>query len=83
MTDLNLMPVFVDIHINRPAKPVDNPRQIRNFLILCKAYALGIYSTDSRLLDLFAAANTMDDRTIDDMVVAICDCEGAYVKHVI
>lgn len=50
---------------------------------MTRAFALGLYSTDASLNELFAMAGTVTDQTIDDLVVKICDAEGPHVKYTI
>jgi len=50
---------------------------------MCRAYALGVYSTDATLAELLAMANTVTDQTLDDMVVRIVEAEGVMAKFTI
>ena len=74
---------IVDLHFHNPPEPSADQKQRRNFLILAKAFALGIYSTDATLDELFAMAATITDMTIDDLVVSICNVEGPNAKYTI
>lgn len=74
---------IVDLHFHNPPEPTADSRQLRNFLILTKAYALGVYSTDATLAELLAMANTVTDQTLDDMVVKIVEAEGVMAKFTI
>lgn len=73
---------IIDIHMNRPTVASSDKIQIRNFLILTKAYAIGAFSTDATVEELFNVAKTMDENTLADMVTAICS-EVDNAKHVI
>lgn len=74
---------IVDVCYHNPPIPTADPRQLRNFLILTKAFGLGVFSTDATLDELLAMAGTVSDQTIDDTIVKIVEAEGAYVKHTI
>jgi hypothetical protein len=74
---------IVDVHFHNPPEPTTDQRQLRNFLILAKAFALGIFSTDATLDELLAMASTVSDQTIDDVVVKTVEAEGIYVKYTI
>jgi hypothetical protein len=74
---------IVDLHFHNPPEPTAKQYQRRNFLIMCRAYALGIYSTDATLAELLAMANTVTDQTLDDMVVKIVEAEGVMAKFTI
>lgn len=79
---LQPMRPIVDLRFDQPRKPAERERR-RRFLILCKAFSLGVYSTDATMAELLAMAGSVSDQTIDDTVIKIIDAEGINVKHTI
>ena len=77
------MRTIVDMYFNKTPQPKGEQKQQRNFGIMCRAFALGIYSTDATLDELFAMAATITDMTIDDLVIKICNVEGPNAKYTI
>lgn len=74
---------IVDVHFHNPPNPTADQYQRRNFLILAKAFALGIFSTDATLDELLAMAGTVSDQTIDDTITKTVLAEGVYAKYTI
>jgi len=73
---------IVDIYHVVPGLPPGTKR-MKNFLILCRAFALGIIKTDATLEEMFAMAEHFTSQTIGDLVAKIVILEGNDAKYVI
>jgi hypothetical protein len=73
---------IVDIYHVVPGLPPD-PKKLRNFMILCRAFGLGIIKTDATLAEVNAMAEHFTNQTIGDLVTKIVILEGNDAKYVI
>jgi hypothetical protein len=74
---------IIDINLHPDPQLILPPETRRRFLILAKAFSLGLIDTDGSLADLMLSAESMTDPTISDILARIVIAEGPYAQHTI
>jgi len=74
---------IIDINLN-PTPQLLPPLELRKrFLILAKAYSLGLIDSEGSLGDLMACCANLTEPTMSDLIVRTVIAEGPYAEHTI